>query len=332
MVLILSVVAAAIMLFTSMPMPASSAPGSGTSDPEGGTPALRKALASASKGWTDARNKVAASRKRQAELVRQQRVTEQRVAALSKDVQELAAAAYRGGRQMDMLTAALDSDSLPTFIDKSQLLDQLAFQNSEQFKQLTAAREDLARQKRKIDGEIKIQQAQERAMAKRKGDAEKALALVGGGASGGFSGSSRAARSAPRNSDGSFDSESCSVDDPTSGGCITQRMSHALQQARSAGFSRFTHCWRDASFGEHQKGRACDFSASSDGFGDTATGGEKEYGDNLASFFVNNSDRLAVLYVIWFRQIWMPSTGWRAYDGGSDPSSAHTNHVHLSVQ
>jgi hypothetical protein len=315
-----------------MPMPASSAPGDGTTtDPEGGTPTLRKALENASRGWTDARNKVNASRKRQADLVKQQRATEQRVAALTKEVQELAVAAYQGGR-MNMLTAALDSGSLPAFIDKSQMIDQLSFQNSEQFKALTAAREDLARQKRKIDGELKIQQAQEKAMAKRKGDAEKALALVGGGASGGFSGSSRAARSAPRNSDGSFSSESCSVDDPTSGGCITPRMSHALQQARAAGFSRFTHCWREASFGEHQKGRACDFAASPDGFGDTATGAEKEYGNRLAAYFVNNSDRLAVLYVIWFRQIWMPSTGWRAYDGGSDPSSAHTNHVHLSVQ
>jgi hypothetical protein len=313
-------------------MPASSAPGDGTTtDPEGGTPTLRKALENASRGWTDARNKVNASRKRQADLVKQQRATEQRVAALTKEVQELAVAAYQGGR-MNMLTAALDSGSLPAFIDKSQMIDQLSFQNSEQFKALTAAREDLARQKRKIDGELKIQQAQEKAMAKRKGDAEKALALVGGGASGGFSGSSRAARSAPRNSDGSFSSESCSVDDPTSGGCITPRMSHALQQARAAGFSRFTHCWREASFGEHQKGRACDFAASPDGFGDTATGAEKEYGNRLAAYFVNNSDRLAVLYVIWFRQIWMPSTGWRAYDGGSDPSSAHTNHVHLSVQ
>jgi hypothetical protein len=313
-------------------MPASSAPGDGTTtDPEGGTPTLRKALENASRGWTDARNKVNASRKRQADLVKQQRATEQRVAVLTKDVQELAVAAYQGGR-MNMLTAALDSGSLPAFIDKSQMIDQLSFQNSEQFKALTAAREDLARQKRKIDGELKIQQAQEKAMAKRKGDAEKALALVGGGASGGFSGSSRAARSAPRNSDGSFSSESCSVDDPTSGGCITPRMSHALQQARAAGFSRFTHCWREASFGEHQKGRACDFAASPDGFGDTATGAEKEYGNRLAAYFVNNSDRLAVLYVIWFRQIWMPSTGWRAYDGGSDPSSAHTNHVHLSVQ
>ena len=39
-----------------------------------------------------------------------------------------------------------------------------------------------------------------------------------------------------------------------------------------------------------------------------------------------------MLYVIWYRQIWLPSSGWKSYSGGNgDPSSDHTNHVHLSV-
>ncbi len=49
-------------------------------------------------------------------------------------------------------------------------------------------------------------------------------------------------------------------------------------------------------------------------------------------WFVRNADRLAVMYVIWFKQIWMASTGWRAYQSGNgDPSSDHTSYVHLSV-
>ena len=47
---------------------------------------------------------------------------------------------------------------------------------------------------------------------------------------------------------------------------------------------------------------------------------------------MKNASRLGVLYVIWFRQIWMPGTGWRSYSGSGSPSAAHTNHVHLSVQ
>ena len=331
--LMLSIVVAAIAFVTGSPLPAPAAPGAGTNtpDPEGGTPSLRQALENASKGYTAAKIKLANSARRQAELTKQQRVTEARVAVLSKDVQILAAAAYRGG-QMNLLSAALDSRSVPTFLDKSAMIDQLSWQNNQKITALKNARAELEKQKAKIVGEIKIQQAQEKAMAKRKTDAEKALAAVGGGASGGFAGGSAAAKPAPRNADGSFPSESCSLDDPTSDGCLTPRMKHAYTEARLAGFTRYTHCYRDASFGEHPKGRACDFAAAQDGFGGAATGGERTYGNRLAAWCINNADELGVLYVIWYRQIWMPSTGWRAYDGGGSPSAAHTNHVHLSVQ
>ena len=62
-----------------------------------------------------------------------------------------------------------------------------------------------------------------------------------------------------------------------------------------------------------------------------ATGAERTYGNNLAAYFVFNANRLGVLYVIWFRQIWLPGSGWRAYSGSGSPSADHTNHVHLSV-
>jgi hypothetical protein len=71
---------------------------------------------------------------------------------------------------------------------------------------------------------------------------------------------------------------------------------------------------------------------TSGGFGGVATGEAKTYGNNLAAWFIANSGRLAVLYVIWFRQIWMPGVGWQHYDPTGAPSVEHTNHVHLSVQ
>jgi hypothetical protein len=194
--------------------------------------------------------------------------------------------------------------------------------------------------------EVGVQQAQERAMAARKADAEKALAVFRTQAAQKAAEAqkraserartaapaTRSARSAPRAPDGTWPRESCSVDDPTSGGCLTPRTLHALQQARAAGFTRYTACFRGASFGEHPKGRACDFAAAATGFGGAATGGDRAYGDRLAAYFLANADRLGVLYVIWYRRIWMPATGWRPYSSGGDPSSAHTNHVHLSVQ
>ena len=76
----------------------------------------------------------------------------------------------------------------------------------------------------------------------------------------------------------------------------------------------------------------CDLSAATGGFEDVdAGGGDKTYGDNLAAYFVNNADRLGILYVIWYRQIWMPGTGWSSYSGSGGPSATHTNHVHISM-
>jgi hypothetical protein len=330
---LLSVVTGAAALIAGAPLPAPAAPGDVATDAEGGTATLRAALEIASKGYSDARARLTASRSRQAALVRERLVTEARVNALSKDVDALAAIAYRTGRVTPM-TAALDGNSLPGFFDRSAILGQLSSKNNAKMTALTKARTDLEQQKRQVDREIQVQAAQEQTMANQKGAAERALVAVGGGVSGGVSGGASAtATSAPRNPDGSFAPQDCTVDDPTTDRCITPRMLHAYQQARAAGFTNFTACSRPASFGEHPKGRACDFAAAKSTFGGVATGAEKAYGERLAGYFVDNSDRLGVLYVIWFKQIWLPGTGWRAYDGGNgDPASDHTNHVHLSVQ
>jgi hypothetical protein len=170
-------------------------------------------------------------------------------------------------------------------------------------------------------------------MDKRKTDIEKALAAAGSQPSSGFGGGSASATPAPRNPDGSWPRESCSVDDPTTSGCLTPRTLHALQEARRAGFTHYTSCWRSGSFGEHPLGRACDFSANATTFVDApASGADKAYGDRLAAWLLANASRLAVLYVIWYRQIWLPSSGWRTYHGDGTPAGDHVNHVHLSVQ
>ena len=121
--------------------------------------------------------------------------------------------------------------------------------------------------------------------------------------------------------------------DPTTSGCLTPRTLHAYQEVRKAGFTHYTACFRSGSSGEHPLGRACDFSANASTFVNAAaTGSDKAYGDQLAAWLLANSDRLAVLYVIWYARIWMPSTGWRTYHGDGTPAGDHLNHVHLSVQ
>src|SRR5690606_26728276 len=106
---------------------------------------------------------------------------------------------------------------------------------------------------------------------------------------------------------------------------------HFISGARLAGFTRYVACWRTQSWGEHPKGRACDFSVQQVGFGGAATGDQRTYGNKLAQWSKENASALGVMYVIWYKQIWTPSTGWRVYSGCCDPSSQHTNHVHISM-
>lgn len=344
---LLPLVLVTTLLLTNSPAPAAPAAPPAPTDDEGGTAALRVDLDKANRGYSEAKARLAISRERQATMARHQRATEASAAELTKDVNALAAAAYRGGR-LNGWSAALDSGSMVAFLQRAALVDQISSRDKRRIAALVKIRATLDEQKREIDREVKVQQAQERTMAKRKGDAERALATAlreaakraaarraaadPPRASSPTGTPKRANRSAPRRSDGSFPSEGCSLDDPTTGGCLTARMSNALQQARAAGFTRYTKCFRPASFGEHGKGRACDFSAAPNTFGGVATGGDRVYGNNLAAWGIANADRLGVLYIIWFRRIWMPSTGWRAYSGGGSPSSEHTNHVHISVE
>jgi hypothetical protein len=299
---------------------------------EGDNKKLRDALEAASKGHLEAKAKLENSKKRQRALNQELRRLEEQLAALTVEVNAVAAQSYRLGR-LGPVSVLLNSASPEEFLERAARLDLIAQRDGRHLRALAEAQEQAARAKAAIDYEVAEQEKQLAIMAKRKQEAERALAAVSSGSSGGFiNPNSPLAKPAPRNSDGSWPSESCTVDDPTTSGCITPRTLHALNQAKAAGFKRYVSCYRSGGSGEHPKGRACDFSAATGGFEDVhATGGDKTYGDNLASFFVKNADRLGVLYVIWYRQIWMPGTGWRSYDGGSSPAGAHTNHVHVSI-
>lgn len=334
----LALVAALIMVAATAlhPGPAAAAPNP-TPTPtvpngEGGTPLLRDVLESTGRGYVEARQAVVRSQKRQLQLTLELEKAQQRIAELRPEVSVVAATAYRTGRIGPMMVL-LNSSSPDAFIDRAEGLDMLALYDNGRLRELNDALAQASRAKAAIDAEIAEEQTQLTVMAKRKAEAERALELVGGERTGGFvSATSPVARSAPRNSDGSWPRESCSENDPTTSGCITPRMLHALKETQRLGFTRFVSCYRPGGPYEHPKGRACDFSAQWKGFGGDAYGGDKLYGNNVAAFLVRNADRLAVLYVIWYRQIWFPATGWRSYRGAyGDPSSDHTNHVHLSV-
>ncbi len=316
--------------------PAAAAPGDSGDDGEGAPKSLIQQVEAASKGFVEAQEALQRSKKRQSELAARLKELDAELGPKQAVLDGIIQQSYRVGR-LGPMSALLSAQTSSGFMDRAETLQTVAVREDAALRDLKTTRADQEKAKLAIDAEVRNQQKQVNLMAKRKVQAEGALKAANAGGDDdpqpSDGGSSPKASAAPRNSDGSLPSEGCTVNDPTSGGCITPRTLHAMNEAKEAGFTRFVACFREQNSGEHPKGRACDFAAQKNGFGGDATGGDKTYGTNLANYFINNSSRLGVLYVIWFRRIWLPSSGWKSYSrAGGDPSSDHTNHVHLSVR
>lgn len=301
--------------------------------PDGGSATLQGQLDAASRGYNDAKGRLDAATARQTQLESQAQQTQAELDAVTRQVQAVAVTTYKGG-PLSSLSVMLEATSAADLLDRATSLQTQIRLDNDALHRLHTLQAQYDQQRTAIATEITIQQAQLAVMDKKRKDAQAALNAAGGGAvTNGPSGGSASATPSPRNPDGTWPAESCSVPDPTTSGCLTPRTLHALQEARNAGFTHYTACWRPGTWGEHPLGRACDFSANATTFVNAAaTGADKAYGDRLAAWLLANSDRLAVLYVIWYGRIWMPSTGWRTYHGDGTPAGDHMNHVHLSVQ
>jgi hypothetical protein len=328
----LAAIVVALIAAAGFASPARAAPGD---DGEGGSKSLTQQLDAASRGYLDAKDQLAASKKRQADLAVRLAQIDAQMAPRQAAVDQVVRESYQAGR-LGPLSALLTATSAAGFLDRAEMLQTVAARQQEAVRDLTTARATQSQAKAAIDATVRDQQKQVAVMAGRKAQAEAALRTANAGQDDpqpGDGGGSARATSVKRLADGSLPPEGCTVNDPTTDGCITPRMLHALQQAKAAGFTHYVACFRHQDSGEHPKGRACDFAADKGGFGGVATGASKDYGNRLAAYFLNNSDELGVLYVIWFKRIWLPSSGWKAYTKGSgDPSSEHENHVHLSVR
>ncbi len=330
------------------------APGDSGDDGEGGSKDLVEALNSASKRFVEAKDALAKSKKRQQELTTRLAELDKELGPRQSALDDVVRQTYQTGR-LGPVGALLTASESSSLLDRVDTLEKVAVKQDKALRDLKTTRDEQAKAKAAIDAEVRNQQRQVNLMAKGKTQAENALkahnaavaaeseaddddagsdsssSSSGSGSSSG--GNSSQAAPAPRNSDGSLPSESCSLNDPTTSGCISPRTLHAMQEAKKDGFTRFVACFREQSTGEHPLGKACDFAADKNGFGGVATGSSRTYGNNLADYFITNADRLGVLYVIWFKRIWLPSSGWKAYSrGNGDPSSDHTNHVHLSMR
>lgn len=324
----LAVVVVLVGALASFAAPATAAP---DDDPDGSSVSLQDKLDAAARAYVDAKQTLDASRRRQSALTEQLKLTEQKLVALQAEVGAVAAAAYRGNRFV-VASVLLDGDrDSATLLHDTATVQHLVWRDDHKLREYAHAAQLFAQQRAELTGEIKLQEQHVTALAKAKADAERALGKSD--PADGPAGGPGSATPAPRNRDGSWPGESCAVrpDPTTRSGCLTPRTNHALQQAKAAGFGRHVSCYRGGTWGEHPKGRACDWAAQKNGFGGHATGGDLEYGNRLAGWFLSNANRLGVLYIIWNRRIWMAGSGWKTYSCGGDPSSCHTNHVHTSI-
>src|SRR6266508_1845302 len=215
-------------------------------------------------------------------------------------------------------------------VERANALRQLSRTEDRQLREYAAVLAAADEQQAALEREVAAAKTQADETAKRKAQVQRTLDQLGTGPTAGVPIPAASAEPVPRNPDGSLPPERCSVKDPTTTGCLTARTLHALQQARKAGFTHYTACYRPGTFAEHPLARACDFAAAPGGFGGVAAGADRDYGNRLAGWFIANSDRLVVMYVIWWHAIWTPGIGWHYYRGDGTASGNHMNHVHLS--
>jgi peptidoglycan DL-endopeptidase CwlO len=322
-VLSLPVVALAAVVFLIAPASQSSAQDEGASD----------SLSQAIEDYLNAQDELAALEQQQEDLEQELVDSEAEVAELRVEIEEYA---YVASTTSDyQSTAALLASGDPQdAISAMTMLQFLGESRVNRLNDLITRLTEIEAIRQTLDDNIEEQADVAEEMEDARDEAARELAATGGDdAVGPTASDAPAAEPAPRNSDGTLPGEGCSEDDPTTGGCLSPRTLHALEQAQIVGFTRYVKCYRVSSFGEHGKGRACDFAAQVGGFGGDAGGDDYDYGQNLAAWLVENADELGVQYVIWYRQIWMPSSGWKSYSGAyGDPNSDHTNHVHLSIR
>ncbi|WP_329104014.1 hypothetical protein OG792_28450 [Micromonospora sp. NBC_01699] len=308
--------------------PALAAPATPPGPAESDTPLLSEVLEATGRRYLEAKAALDASKKRQAVLATELGKAEAQIEELTPQIAEIAARSYRTGK-LGAVSALLNSASPDLFLQRAVAMDEMNAVNDQKLRELNAARELAERAKALADAEVKEQEKQATVMARQKQDAERSLALVGGKrlTNGFVNANSPVAKAAPRTASGGWPRESCSKDDPTTGGCITPRTLHAYNEVKKAGFNRFVGCHRNGGPFEHPKGRACDWSLLNSGFASARNQDQRLYGNNLTAFLVRNAEQLGILYVIWYKQIWFPATGWKSYSGESD----HTDHVHMSM-
>jgi peptidoglycan DL-endopeptidase CwlO len=308
-------------------------------DTDGDDGTLASQVEEISQQLNDAKMQLAAAQARQQELQVQMTTTNLTLARLTAAAGAVASAMYTSAGGVSEANVVLGSTGPADLLDRLSAVHVFAEQQSLVLKDLKRAKEQGAHEQEELANAVA---AGKNATAQLTAQRAKLSKLLGGAIDGpkGVVIPRATASQAPRNPDGSWPKEPQNQDDPTTSGHLTARTVHAYNEVKKAtvpnlpgGFNHFVSCWRTQSWGEHPKGRACDWAAAKSGFAGVATGSDYTYGALLAGWLIGNSEQLGVMYVIWFKMIWTPDDrGWHKYTTeGGNPSGDHTNHVHMSI-
>lgn len=126
------------------------------------------------------------------------------------------------------------------------------------------------------------------------------------------------------------------VDDPTSEGQITARTRDLYDESMAVFPETSWACYspRPGSKSEHPLGRACDITFGNP-IGKKPTPAQIEAGWEVTNWMKDNAEALGVEYLIWQDKIWnihRDDEGWRDYTRGTDVTTKHIDHVHVTTQ
>ena len=269
---------------------------------------------------------------RQKQLATQLKTIEVELDRRSGKVGEIAGVAYRTGR-LGAMSALLNSDSPEGFMDRAAALDAVAANEDRVLRDLLSSKDQANRTRVALDGEITEQRKQVAVMAKRKEQAERALTV----ATTPKPQTSRRHRLQPGHLQRQREGRAAQLrrllalrvvqrQRPDPG----QRLHHPAHPARAQpGQGGRLHPVRLAATAPaapantRRAGPATSppRRAASAGTPPAATRRTATTWPRTSSATPTGS---AVLYVIWYRQIWLPSSGWKSYSGAAATRPATT--------
>ncbi|MGB9376552.1 MAG: NlpC/P60 family protein [Mycobacteriales bacterium] len=189
----------AVALTLTMTGSALADPATSNSNPQRQLAALQHRVEQATELYDSAREELKASQVRAAAVLKAMAAQEKKVQALQVQVNELAAAAYRGGN-LSAFNSLFSADGAQNLLDELSTLQSLSKSQRAQIRDLAAAQRQLNAQRNAVATEISVQSRREATLKAKKSAIEADLRKAKSISAAAANMAERASRSAPRRS------------------------------------------------------------------------------------------------------------------------------------